>query len=98
MNNLVSKFMGNLKLHSGAFIDLVDLNYQGVAKLMFIYPICNRHLVTCLHKIYGGDGASCVYINLFTQGEGVKGGGGEGIRKWKQNFDKIFKKCEIIPL
>ena len=37
--------MGKLKLRFVAFIDLVDLKYPGIAKLNFVYPICNCRLV-----------------------------------------------------
>lgn len=39
--------MGKLKLRIIVFIDLVDLEYLGVANINFIHSICNYRLVMC---------------------------------------------------
>ena len=44
--------MGKLKLLIVAFIDPVDLKYQGVANLNLIYPVCNCCLVMCQQNLW----------------------------------------------
>ena len=56
--------MGKLRLHTVAFIDLVDLKYPGVANLSSIYPKCNCRLVMC-QQIYGDYMRLVVYMQIF---------------------------------
>ena len=44
--------MGKLKLLIVAFVDLIDLKHPRVAKLNFVYSICNRRLVMCLQNLW----------------------------------------------